>query len=166
MKADCKCDGKGCAQCELKLKLRAKGPAMVYSSELKSTDPEVKPAFDKIPIVKLIKGQELELLGNRRAQRRQGACQVVPGLVYYKYKPEIEITGKCDSCGACVKACPVKVFEEKGTKLTINQDNLFKCHLCNACVEACPKDAVQMNSDKTKFIFSLESWDSSTARRL
>src|SRR3989344_7648064 len=55
----CKCEGKGCESCQLKLVLKAKGPGFVYSSELKSQDPKVKPVFDKIPIVKLLKDQEL-----------------------------------------------------------------------------------------------------------
>ncbi len=58
----CKCDGEGCARCQLKLTLKAtKGSGVVYASELKSKDPKVKPVYPKMPIVKLLKGQSLEL---------------------------------------------------------------------------------------------------------
>src|SRR3989338_7102157 len=60
MKQNCKCEGKGCANCTLKLKLKATGPCVVYSGDLKSTDPKVKPVFDKMPIAKLLKDQEIE----------------------------------------------------------------------------------------------------------
>ena len=42
----CKCKGKGCAQCQLHLTLKAKGPCTVYASNIVSKDPKVKPAFE------------------------------------------------------------------------------------------------------------------------
>src|SRR3990167_5012975 len=51
----CKCEGKGCNRCQLKLILRAtKGSGTVYASELKSKDPAIKPAYPDMPIVKLL----------------------------------------------------------------------------------------------------------------
>src|SRR3989339_53402 len=44
-KEDCKCKGKGCSICQVHLSLRAKGPAIVTSSELKAKDAKVKPVF-------------------------------------------------------------------------------------------------------------------------
>jgi DNA-directed RNA polymerase subunit D len=58
---DCKCDSKGCVHCEVTFALKKKGPAMVYSGDLKSSDKNVKPLYDNIPIVKLFENQELEL---------------------------------------------------------------------------------------------------------
>jgi DNA-directed RNA polymerase subunit D len=166
MKSQCKCEGKGCAQCELKLKLKAKGPATVYSSELKSQDPEVKPAFPNMPIVKLLKGQELELVAVAELNEGREHAKWVPGLIHYKYKPEIEVSNKCNQCGECVKSCPQKIFDLKNGKLTINQDNLLRCHLCDACVEACPERAVSVSFDKTKFVFYLESWGQLDCRKI
>ncbi|MBI2547463.1 MAG: hypothetical protein HYW23_03390 [Candidatus Aenigmarchaeota archaeon] len=34
MTKDCKCEGKGCSLCQVKLILKKKGPAMVYSGEM------------------------------------------------------------------------------------------------------------------------------------
>ena len=57
----CKCEGKGCNRCQLKMVLRAtKGSGVVYASEIKSKDPAVKPVFPNMPIVKLLKGQTLD----------------------------------------------------------------------------------------------------------
>ena len=55
--AECKCEGKGCARCQLKLTLKSKGPSMVYASEIHTRDAEVKPVYGKTPIVKLLKNQ-------------------------------------------------------------------------------------------------------------
>jgi DNA-directed RNA polymerase subunit D len=57
----CTCKGAGCAKCQLKVSLKAKSAGLVLSSEIKTKDPEVKPVFDDIPVVKLLKGQDLEL---------------------------------------------------------------------------------------------------------
>ena len=48
------------AKNSVKLWLKAKGPCTVYAEEIKSKDSAVKPVFGKTPIVKLLKGQELE----------------------------------------------------------------------------------------------------------
>ena len=50
-----------CSRCEVAFALKKKGPCMVYSEDLKSSDKKVKPVHGKIPIVELMEGQELEL---------------------------------------------------------------------------------------------------------
>src|SRR3989338_9745049 len=59
--SECKCKGAGCASCQVKLILKAQGPGTVYTSDLKSKDPAIKPISNKIPIAKLLDGQEIEL---------------------------------------------------------------------------------------------------------
>jgi DNA-directed RNA polymerase subunit D len=58
---ECNCKGEGCARCMCKLTLEVKGPKTVYSGDMKSTDENVKPVFDKIPIIKILKDQEVKL---------------------------------------------------------------------------------------------------------
>ncbi len=58
---ECECGGKGCSRCQVKLTLEKKGPCMVYSGDLKSEAEDVKPRFEKIPIVELFEGEELKL---------------------------------------------------------------------------------------------------------
>jgi len=60
MKDACKCSGKGCAHCQVMLAFKKKGQCMAYSEDLKSSDKNIKPVYDKIPIVELSEGQELE----------------------------------------------------------------------------------------------------------
>ena len=91
----CMCVGNGCFRCQLKMVLRAtKGSGVVYASEIKSKDPAVKPVYPEMPIVKLLKGQTLELeatavLGRGREHMKWSPCHV-----WYKYKPVIEIQEK------------------------------------------------------------------------
>jgi DNA-directed RNA polymerase subunit D len=156
----CKCTGKGCSRCQLKIVLKSsKSSGMVYASDLKSKDPAVKPVeqFGKIPIVKLLKGQSLELEATAILGRGKDHSKWTPGLIYYKHKPIIEVDDKCDGCGLCVEKCPTKVFDLKNNKAVVNKDNLLKCHLCNECVELCSKDAVTVKTNND-FIFYMESW--------
>ncbi|MBI4018030.1 MAG: DNA-directed RNA polymerase subunit D [Candidatus Aenigmarchaeota archaeon] len=60
-KDDCKCDGKGCSQCEVVLALEKTGPCMVKAGDFKSTDDSVQPTDPEIPIVELFENQRLKL---------------------------------------------------------------------------------------------------------
>jgi len=152
----CKCKGKGCAKCTLKMILKAKGSGTVYASDIKTKDPKVKPVYPKMPIVKLLKNQDLELeavmvLGKGKEHTKWSPC-----LCYYKYKPVIEITKNVSNPEELVKVCPVNIFELKDKKVVINKDNLLKCHLCRACVET--SDAVKLTEKDDEFVFYVESW--------
>ncbi len=154
---ECPCKGKGCAQCQLKLIIKAKGPKMVYAADLKSKDPKVKPIFPKTPIVKLLKGQVLEVEMTAVMGKGKEHTKWSPALVYYKYDPKITITKNGQDILECVDACPQKVFDKKGGKLEINQKRLLDCHLCGAC-EDLSKGEVKVGRDVQDFVFFVESW--------
>jgi len=135
-----------------------KGPLTVYSRDLKSEDPYVKPVSDEIPIVKLAKGQKVVLEAYARLGRGRDHAKWQPvGTCAYKYYPLIEVDpDKCDGCGNCVKECPRGVLVlNKGKKVTVR--NLVNCSLCKACVNACTKGAIRVEGDPTTFIFKVES---------
>ena len=89
---ECECKSEfGCPQCRVTLTLDAEakeGTRTVYSGELVSENPEIVPVSDKIPIIKLAKGQKLKLeayarLGRGKTPRKMAACfrvriQVLP----------------------------------------------------------------------------------------
>jgi DNA-directed RNA polymerase subunit D len=84
MMSECKCKGAGCASCTVKLVLKAQGPCTVYASEIKSKDPEIKPLYGKMPIVKLLEGQELEFEATAILGLGKDHSKWCPGLVFYK----------------------------------------------------------------------------------
>lgn len=153
----CTCKGEGCAKCTLKFTLKAKGPCTVYSSELKSKDPAVVPVFDNIPIVKLLKGQELELEATAVLGRGAVHAKWSPCLAYYKYKPAIDFDEKAKNLEECTKICPKGIYIKKGNKVAIDDDKLFDCHLCGACVDVTEGD-IKLNESDKDFIFTIEPW--------
>lgn len=155
--SECPCKGAGCAQCQLKLTLKAKGPGTVYASEIESSDPKSIPVLPKMPIAKLLKGQVLEL--DMVAVLGQGKehTKWTPGMIYYKYMPKITISKKGESCLDCIKLCPQNVFEKKGDKLAINEKNLMNCHLCGQCEET-SKGEVKVEKEVSSFVFYVETW--------
>ncbi|HLC50542.1 MAG TPA: DNA-directed RNA polymerase subunit D, partial [Candidatus Nanoarchaeia archaeon] len=125
----CKCEGKGCNRCQLKLVLKSAKIGTVYASELKSKDPAVKPVHPEMPIVKLIKGQSLELEATAVLGRGRQHAKWSPGHVYYKYKPIVEITGDVKNPEAIIEVDHNNIFEIKDRKLAINKDRVLECDL-------------------------------------
>ena len=129
---------------------------IVYSSDLKSTDPIVRPVYDNIPIVKLEKGQKLLLeayarygLGKDHA-KWQAAC-----VSAYKYKPIIDIDEeKCLACGECAKVCPKSIIKVNDVA---HVEEEISCTLCKLCEKACPVGAIRVHWDDTTFIFKVET---------
>lgn len=153
---ECGCREGRCPKCSVGLTLKREGPVTTLSSDLKSTDEEVVPVSGSIPIIKLEKGQHLELTAIARLGFGKEHARWQPGVAAYKYMPVFELDEKaCDGCGACVKACPVNIIELAGKKPKIS--DIMLCTMCKACAEACPPKAIRIGSDPTKFIFHIES---------
>lgn len=165
LRDECKCEGKGCPRCTLDFTLKAKGPGIVYASELKSKDKAIKPLFPNMPLVKLLKGQEVELEATAILGKGSTHAKFSPGLIWYKYKPVIEIDDKkCTNAAAVAKVCPKNVFEVKGDKLFVKRP--LDCHLCLACVDAATNNSVKVNPSGSEFMFYIESWGQLSAREI
>jgi DNA-directed RNA polymerase subunit D len=145
--------GEYLAQSSVKLTLEAKGPCIVYSKDLKSKDPKVKPVFPEIPLVKLLEGQELQLeatavmgIGKRHAKWSSGH-------VFYRKIPKITIKNPGNL--ACAQACPTGTLVEKAGKTTLTDERT--CILCMACVDVDSGKSVEVATEND-FLFRIESW--------
>jgi DNA-directed RNA polymerase subunit D len=153
----CKCKGKGCPSCTLTLTLDVeckKNFLTVYSQDLKSADPKLKPV-EGIPIVRLGKGQKITLSADAILGTAKEHAKWQPAVAGYKYFPIIKISKKCTNCKECVDACPVNILKFVKGKITITDKKA--CTLCNSCAEVCEEDAITVSGDNTKFIFKIES---------
>ncbi len=153
----CKCEGKGCGRCQLKIVLKVtKGNGTVYSSEIKSKDPMIKPVYTEMPIVKLVKGQTLELEATAILGRGKEHTKWSPGHVWYKSKPIIEITGDVKSPEAVIEIDHNNIFEIKDKKLVVNKDKVIDCDLSLDFSDI--DKNVKVSASETDFVFYIESF--------
>ncbi len=152
----CKCEGKGCARCQLKMTLNATHSGMVYADEIKSKDPKIRPVHPKMPVTKLQPGQAVIIEATAQLGKGKMHVKWSPGLVYYKLRPELTIIKDIKNPEKVVERCPKGVFEIKNGKLIINKNKLLSCHLCGECEEL-TKGAIKI--EKTDdYVFYVESW--------
>jgi len=158
LKEECTCKGKGCAKCELHLSLKAKGPCMVYSSEIKSTDPKVKPVYDNIPIVQLLKGQKLEFEATAILGKGKQHAKFSPCWVYYQGKPEFKIL-KDSNLNKMSQCDGLKISNDK---IEITDISKWK----ESYEEACEKSNIEVKRSRSDFIFYIESFGQLTTTQI
>lgn len=162
----CTCKGEGCSKCKLELRLSVTGPKTVYASDLESDNPKVVPAHPKMPIVKLIKGQELEFKATAILGLGKNHVKWSAGLAYYHNKPVITIKGKTEKAELLAQQCPVDVLEAKSGTVSVKPGKLLSCILCKACEDADVDNVIQISSEPQEFVFSLEAWGQLTPKEI
>jgi DNA-directed RNA polymerase subunit D len=162
---ECVCGGEGCPNCQISFRLNVEGPKVVYSGDFISDDPEIKFAYDNIPVIELFKGQQLMLEAVARLGTGKEHSKFQPvSVCAYKIIAEIEIKENCNGCNACVEACPRNVFREKedgGIEVT----DVLKCSLCMECVKVCEEGAIDVR-ETSNFLFTVEGTGALTVRRV
>ncbi|MCC7564604.1 MAG: DNA-directed RNA polymerase subunit D [Methanobacterium sp.] len=155
---DCDCDNH-CPRCSVSLVLKGKGPKTLYSGDLKSQDPNLKPVSDTIPLIKLKEGEEVELEAIAQLGMGKDHAKWQPTTTCaYKYYPQITIdSDKCEACLKCVEECPRSVLEYDEKKKTIKVVDLENCSLCRTCQKDCPNEAISVDVTGEKFIFRIET---------
>jgi DNA-directed RNA polymerase subunit D len=146
---DCKCKGKGCPSCEVVFVINRKGPAIIYSGDLKSSNKDVKPTSPTFPIVELLNGQLLKFEAVARLGIGKNHIKWQAANASYQYYPELKESG--DNPKRAASSCPKNVLEVKGEKLSLNDP--LGCDLCRACEAA----GAKVQGNQNKFIFYVES---------
>lgn len=159
---ECSCKGKGCAKCQIKFKLKGEGPNTVYASQLKFNDKDVKSVYPKIPIVLLLKKQELEIEGIAVLGKGKEHMKWSPGLIYYSYQPSIIVNNNSKKFDEFKNKYPKEIFDSKGK---ISKDLILQNDLIDACDGVCD-DIVKVEYDNTSFIFNVESWGQLDAKEI
>lgn len=161
----CSCKGEGCAQCQLKLSLKAKGPGYVYAELFESQDPKVKPVHDKTIITKLLKNQELELEATAILGKGKDHAKWSPCLAFYKHPVDISIKNPEKDVEEVVKSCPLNILDNKNGKIVVNKDKINDCHLCLSCQDI-SKNNVTVTEKDDSFIFTIEPWGQLDAKTI
>jgi len=143
----CKCEGKGCPLCQVVFALEKTGPCVVYSGDMKSSNPEVKPLSPKFPIVELLKGQKIKLEAVARLGTGREHAKYQAAIASYQYYPEIKKLEK----GEKLEKCPDGIVSMKGNKPVIPDP--VKLDITKPCQIGDYKIVLNEN----KFIFRVES---------
>ena len=153
-KSQCKCQGAGCASCELKLHLKASKKGYVYAEEVESTDPKCIFAYPKMPLVKLLAKQKVDLVMTAVMGQGKVHTKWTPAYCYYKKEPVLKVGNVADAAKVAA-ACPKGIFAAKGKKLEVDKEKVYDCHLCMQCLEL---DSNIMMEDSGNYLFYMESF--------
>ena len=127
---------------------------MVYTKDMKSSNPDVKPLYDNIPIVELFDDQKLKLEASASLGTGRDHARYQAALVSYRYFPTVKMSGKLANVEDVVKVCPKHAIKVNGSKADVDMN----CDLCKECVrKADPEGSLEIAGDSTKFIFNVES---------
>jgi DNA-directed RNA polymerase subunit D len=123
--SECRCEGKGCSNCQVELVLKKKGPGMVYSGDLKSKDKEVQPVFDKIPVVELFENEELQFEATAQLGLGKDHVKWQAAVVGYKYDNNGNFTFNVESvCGLKAEEVVVAAAEVLKEKIELFTEKL------------------------------------------
>ncbi|MDR0913461.1 MAG: DNA-directed RNA polymerase subunit D [Methanobrevibacter sp.] len=136
----------------------------VYSKDLTSNDPKIKPVFDTIPLLKLKKGEKVDLEAVAKLGNGRSHAKWMPTVVCaYKQYPDISfVEGKTVS-KSVVDSCPRNIlsFNEDTKEVSVN--NVENCSMCKTCVRTSQNDSNDMKSAinigyiEDTFIFRIET---------
>jgi DNA-directed RNA polymerase subunit D len=144
----------GSAACEATFTLKAKGPGIVYASALKPKDPKIVPVHPDMPIVSLLKGQDIELqavaiLGQGKEHTKWSPCHV-----WYTYEPTLTINNKSSMLEKVKDLYPKKIFDKGGK---IEKASILDNDLVDTVAGVCD-DVVKVEYNENNIIFKIESW--------
>ena len=159
--SECTCKGEGCAKCQLKMTLKASAPGWVTAEALKSKDPKVAPVHAEMPLVKLLKGQEIELEATAVLGRGKEHTKWSPGLIWHECKPTIKINTTSPKMGEFKDKYPKTAFD--GGKLS--KDKILSENLLDACIGVCD-EIMSVEYSDTDFIFHIEPWGQLEAQEI
>ncbi|MBI2661846.1 DNA-directed RNA polymerase subunit D [Candidatus Woesearchaeota archaeon] len=153
-KEKCKCEGVGCAQCELKITLKTNKKGYVYASEAESADPKCTFVYEKMPIVKLLPKQKLDLTMTAVLNNGREHTKWTPGWAFYKKEPVITIN-KVKNPELIAQKSTDNVFTLKNKKLELNEDRIYDSNLLEYYAELDGGISLEYTDN---ILFTLESW--------
>ncbi len=138
------------------LTLKAKGPKVVYASELTSKDPNVKPVHGKTPIVNLAEGQELELSADACLGIGKNHSKWASGLITHNYKPKITVNNNSSKLKEYIDKYPKEAIKNGKIDEKALENNPRLIDACEGINEDIVK--VEYEEENKDFLLEVESW--------
>ena len=161
-KESCSCQGAGCAQCELKITLKAARKGYVYAEEAKSADPKCTFVYPRTPIVKLQPKQKIDVTMTAVLGRGQEHTKWSPGWAIYLHEPVVKV-GKVSEPQKVMEMCTDGVFSLKGNTLSVNQEKVADSLLLEFYSSLDKGITVEYTEN---LIFTVESWGQLSCREM
>lgn len=155
---ECECGGKGCVNCQVELVLKKKGPGVVYASDMKSKAKDVQPVFEKIPIVELFDGEELQFEAVAQLGTGKKHVKWQAAIVGYSNPQTVTIDTKKvegDACRKAIEKYTRKSLKDAKDKIVITDPQV--ANLLAQASEVCPPDCIKSEFSENVFVFNVES---------
>ncbi len=157
--AKCSCNGAGCAQCQLKITLKAGKKGVITMAEAKSEDPKCTFVYD-MPIVKLSAKQRIDIEATAVLGQGKVHAKWSPGLAFFRNELKVDFDDKKlkeETKQLLLTACPKGIIEAKGNKISFDAAKLNEYDNVEGCIELLEKDGIKV-SPTENIIFTVESW--------
>ena len=148
------------ASCTLTLKLKSSKKGNVYADEAESMDPKCTFAFPKMPLVKLIGKQKIDLTMTAIMGQGKEHVKWASGMAYYNKEPLISVD-KIKDPQLIADHSTDSVFTLKGNKLEINKELAYTSKLLNYYSEL----GVTIDYSEN-LIYTVESWGQLTCKEM
>lgn len=137
-------------------------PLHVYARDLRTDDPDIRPAYPEIPIIIMGPGQRLSFDARIRIGRGFEHIKWSPVTVAgTRYVADIEtrrLSGKdAEDAEKCVEVCPVKILSFNRERSLIEVSDVYRCTLCMQCVKKCPPGSIEVRPRDDEYILFYES---------
>ncbi len=120
-----------------RLVLEIEGPCMVYSRDVKSTDPQIEPVDLNIPITKLGEGQKIKIEMDAVIGKGKQHSKWQPAVVSYQELPII--------------------VSDRGSKEKAYKADVIELLLDEKHRDLIPKEGQHIEYDSSTFVFTVES---------
>ncbi|MEK6809203.1 MAG: DNA-directed RNA polymerase subunit D [Nanoarchaeota archaeon] len=150
------------ASCTLQLKLKSNKKGYVYAGEAESADPKCTFAYEKMPVVKLLSKQKIDVIMTAVMGHGKEHTKWTPGLAFYKKEPAVKV-GKVQDPEALAKMCTDGVFKIKGNSVELVDEKVYDSNLLEAYAEADKGITVTFTDN---IIFNIESWGQLTCKEM
>ncbi len=134
----------------IELKFKVKG--IEEDSEILSKELGSDVVHESIPIVFLDKGQEIEIVAKAGVGLGKEHAKYIPGLVYYKELPKIEISAQGEKHQKLAENYS-NLFEFEGGKLKVKKAH--ECDIDQKDLEKFPGITIKNSGE---IVFFIESW--------
>ncbi len=142
------------ARCTLQIKLKASKKGYVYAEDAESSDPKCTFVYPKMPIVKLLAKQKVDVTMIAHMGQGKDHVKWAPGWAFYKKEPIVKV-GKLQNAENVLEHCTDGVFTGKGSSVSVNQDKVYASNLLEFYSDLDEGITIDYSDN---IIFTLESW--------